>query len=85
VKIYPVDGIAGGVKTPRPKTGPESCTHQAWSLPCPVEFYLPLHYTILLWRVGTRELMLDALLLKKAFNLRVLELRSIVASYLFDF
>jgi hypothetical protein len=28
--------------------------------------------------------MLDALLLKKAFNLRILELRSIVASYLLD-
>jgi hypothetical protein len=28
--------------------------------------------------------MLDALLLKKSFNLRVLELRSIVASNLFD-
>jgi hypothetical protein len=28
--------------------------------------------------------MLDALVLKKAFNLRVLELRSIVASNLFD-
>jgi hypothetical protein len=34
--------------------------------------------------VGRRELMLDALILKKAFNLRVLELRPIVASYLFD-
>jgi hypothetical protein len=34
--------------------------------------------------VGRRELMLDALLLKEAFNLRVLELRPIVASYLFD-
>jgi hypothetical protein len=28
--------------------------------------------------------MLDALLLKKAFNLRVLELRPVVASYLLD-
>jgi hypothetical protein len=34
--------------------------------------------------VGRRELMLDALLLKKAFNLRVIELRPIVASYLLD-
>jgi hypothetical protein len=38
----------------------------------------------LLWCVGRRKLMLDALILKKAFNLRVLELRPIVASYLFD-
>jgi hypothetical protein len=28
--------------------------------------------------------MLDALILKEAFNLRVLELRPVVASYLFD-
>jgi hypothetical protein len=34
--------------------------------------------------VGRRELMLDALLLKKSFNLRVLELHPIIASYLFD-
>jgi hypothetical protein len=34
--------------------------------------------------VRRRELMLDALILKKAFNLRILELRSIIASYLFD-
>jgi hypothetical protein len=33
--------------------------------------------------VGRRELMLDALLLKEAFNLRVLELCAIVACYLF--
>jgi hypothetical protein len=34
--------------------------------------------------VGRRELMLDALILKEAFDLRVLELCPIVASYLFD-
>ena len=45
---------------------------------------LPLHYTILLWGVGRRELMLDALLLKEAFNLRVLELRPVVASNFLD-
>jgi hypothetical protein len=38
----------------------------------------------LLWRVGRKELMLDALILKEGFNLRVLELRTVVASYLFD-
>jgi hypothetical protein len=50
-----------------------------------MEFYSfsPLHH--LLRCVGRRELMLDALLLlKKSFNLRVLELRSIVASNLID-
>jgi hypothetical protein len=34
--------------------------------------------------VGRRELMLDALLLKKSFNLRILELCPIVASNLLD-
>jgi hypothetical protein len=34
--------------------------------------------------VGRRELMLDALILKKAFYLRVLELRPIIASYLLN-
>jgi hypothetical protein len=42
------------------------------------------HYTISLRCVGRRDLMLDALLLKKSFNLRVLELRPIIASNLFD-
>jgi hypothetical protein len=41
---------------------------------------LSLHNTVLLRCVERRELMLNALLLKKSFNLRVLELRSIVAS-----
>jgi hypothetical protein len=44
---------------------------------------LPLYYTILLRCVGGRKLMLDALL-KKSFDLRVLELRPIIASYLFN-
>jgi hypothetical protein len=34
--------------------------------------------------VGRRELMLDALLLKEALNLRILELHPIIVSYLFD-
>jgi hypothetical protein len=44
-----------------------------------------LSTTLFLLRcVGRRELILDALLLKKSFNLRVLELYSIVASNLLD-
>jgi hypothetical protein len=41
---------------------------------------LPLYYTILLWCVGSGELMLDALLFNIFFHLKILELRSIVAS-----
>jgi hypothetical protein len=40
---------------------------------------LPLYYTILLWRVRSRELMLDAFLLKILLYLKILEFRSIVA------
>jgi hypothetical protein len=63
---------------------PVSCIPQAWFSPYPLECILYLHNTILLRCVGRGELMLDALLLKKSFNLRVLKLCSIVASNLLD-
>jgi hypothetical protein len=83
VKVESVDGVASGVNCffPKPiwclvfiKHG--SCHIQKSSI-------LPLHNIVLLRCVGRRELMIDALLLKKSFNLRVLELRSIIASNLF--
>jgi hypothetical protein len=83
VKIETVDGVAGGVNRLCPKSiwclvlikhGPHHIQKSS---------ILPLHNTVLLRCVWRRELMLDALL-KKSFNLRVLELRSIVASNLFD-
>jgi hypothetical protein len=83
VKVETVDGVASSVDCFRPKPvrslvlikhGPR---HVKYS---PI---LPLYYTILLWRVGRRELMLDALILKKAYYLRVLELHPVVASNLF--
>jgi hypothetical protein len=84
VKVEPVDGVASGVNRLRPKLvcclvliKHGSCHIQKSSI-------LPLHYTILLRCVGRRELMLDALLLKKSFNLRILELRSIVASIFYS-
>jgi hypothetical protein len=39
VEVEPVNGVAGGVNRLSPKPVLESCTHQAWSLPCPIEFY----------------------------------------------
>jgi hypothetical protein len=84
VKVEPVNGVAAGVNrlNPKPvrsfvliKHGPRHVQQSS---------ILPLHYTILLRCVGRRELMLDALLLKKAFNLCVLELCPVVASYLLD-
>jgi hypothetical protein len=69
VKVEPVDGVTGDVNRLSPKP--------VWSLvlikhgPRHVQYssILPLHYTILLRYVGRSELMLDALLLKEAFNL----------------
>jgi hypothetical protein len=84
VKVEPVDGIAGGVNCllPKPilclvffKHGPHHI-HKS--------YVLSLHNTISLRCVGSRELMLDALLLKKSFNLGVLGLYPIITSNLLD-
>jgi hypothetical protein len=84
VKIELVDGVAGGVNRLSPKSVRNLVLIKHGPRHVQSSSILPLHYTILLRCVGRRELMLDALLLKKAFNLRVLELRPIVASYLLD-
>jgi hypothetical protein len=81
VKVESVDGVASGVNRLCPK--PIRCLVLIKHGPRQESSILSLHNTILLRCVGRRELMLDALLLKKSFNLRVLELRSIVASNLF--
>jgi hypothetical protein len=49
--------------------------------PCHVDerLVLPLYYTILLWHVGSRELMLDAFLLNILLYMKILEFGSIVA------
>jgi hypothetical protein len=39
VKEESVDGVASSVNRFHPKHDLVSCTHQAWSLPCPKEFY----------------------------------------------
>jgi hypothetical protein len=85
VKVESVDGVASGVNRLRPK--PIRCLVLIKHGPRHIQesSFLSLHNTVLLRCVGRRELMLDALLLKKAFNLRVLELCSIVASNLLDY
>jgi hypothetical protein len=84
VKVESVDGVASDVNRlcPKPiwclvfiKHGPRHVQESS---------ILSLHNTVLLRCVGRRELMLDALLLNKSFNLRVLELCSIVSSNLLD-
>jgi hypothetical protein len=83
VKVEPIDGVVGGVNRLRSK--PIQCLVLLKHGPRHIHksSILSLHNTISLRCVGRRELMLDALLLKKSFNLRVLELRSIAASNLF--
>jgi hypothetical protein len=69
MQIEPVYGVAGRVHSFRPK--PLRCLelskhHSRHVDKRPV---LPLYHTVLLWCVGSGELMLDAFLLKKLFNL----------------
>jgi hypothetical protein len=84
VKVESVDGVASGVNRLRPK--PIRCLVLIKHGPRHIQesSILPLQNTILLRCVGRRGLMLDAILLKKSFNLRVRELRSIVASNLLN-
>jgi hypothetical protein len=85
MKVETVYGMASRIHGFRPKP--------FWRLilskhcPCHVNErpILPLHYTILLWRVGSKECMFDAFLIKIFFYLKVLKLRSIIASYLLHF
>jgi hypothetical protein len=44
---------------------------------------LPLYHTVLLWCVGSEELMLDAFFIKILLHLHILELGPVVAPYLF--
>ena len=82
MKVDPVDGVASRVHGFRPKAlgGLELSKHR------PRHVYkrplLPFYHTILLWCVGSGELMLDSFLLKILLHLKVLELGPIVAPYL---
>jgi hypothetical protein len=83
VKVESVDGVASVVNRLHPK--PIRCLVLIKHGPYHIQksSILPIHNTILMGCIWRRELMLKALLLKKSFNLRILELRSIVASNLF--
>jgi hypothetical protein len=83
MKVDPVYGVAGCVHSFRPKPlgGLEFTKHH------PRHVYkrpiLPLYHTILLWCVGSRELVLDSFLLKVLLHLQILEFGPVVAPYLF--
>jgi hypothetical protein len=83
VKVDPVDGVASCVHGFRPKSleGLELSKHRPHHInERPV---LPLYHTILLWCVGSGELVFDPFLLKELLHLKVLELGPVVAPYLF--
>jgi hypothetical protein len=83
VKVETVVGVAGDVNRLRPKL--IRCLVLIKHGPCHIQesSILPLDNTILLRCIWRIELMLDSLL-KKSFNLRVLELGSIIVSNLLD-
>ena len=82
MKIDPVDGVASRVHGFRPKAlgGLEFSKHRPRHID--ERHVLPLYHTILLRCVGSGELMLDPLLLKELFHLKVLEFGPVVAPYL---
>jgi hypothetical protein len=82
MKVDSVNGVAGRVHSFRPKSlgRLEFSKHRPRHVyKCPV---LPLYHTILLWCVGSGELVLDSFLFKKLLHLQVLKLGPIVAPYL---
>ena len=83
MQIEPVYGVAGCVHRFRPKPLRRLVLSKHCSRHVDECSVLPLYDINLLWCVGSEELMLDAFLLKILFYLKVLELRSIITSYLF--
>jgi hypothetical protein len=85
MKVDPVYGVASCVHSFRPKP----LGRLEFSKHRPRHVYkrlvLLLYHTILLWCVGTGELVLDSFLLKELLHLKVLELGPVVASNLFHF
>jgi hypothetical protein len=82
MKVDPVYGVASRVHgfRPKPLGSLELSKHRSRHVyERPV---LPLYHTILLWCVGSGELVLDSFLLKVLLHLKVLELRPVVAPYL---
>jgi hypothetical protein len=83
MKVDPVYGVESRVHGFRPK--PLGHLELSKHRPCHVyeRPVLPLYHTVLLWCVGSGELMLDSFLLKVLLHLKVLELGPVGASYLF--
>jgi hypothetical protein len=84
MKVDPVYGVASRVHGFRPKPLGRlelSKHHPRHVYERPI---LPLYHTVLLWCVGSGELVLDSFLLKVLLHLKVLEFGPVVAPYLLD-
>ena len=83
MKVEPIYGMSRCIYNFRPKL----LRRLVFSKHCPRYVderpVLSLYYTILLWCVGSGELMLDSFLLKVLLHLKILELGPVVAPYLF--
>jgi hypothetical protein len=79
MKVETVYGMASRIHGFRPKPLKRLVFSQ--HRPCHVDErpVLHLYYTILLWRVGSGELMFDAFLLKILLYLKIFEFRYIIA------
>ena len=85
MKVDPVDGVASRVHgfRPKPLGRLELSKHRPRHVyECLV---LPLYHTVLLWCLGSGELVLDSFLLKVLLHLKVLELEPVVAPYFLHF
>jgi hypothetical protein len=83
MKVDPVYGVASRVHgfRPKPLGRLELSKHRPRHVnERPV---LPLYHTVLLWCVGSGELVLDSFLLKELLHLKILELGPVIAPYLF--
>jgi hypothetical protein len=83
MKVDPVYGVASRVHgfRPKPLGRLELSKHRPRHVnERPV---LPLYHTVLLWCVGSGELVLDSFLLKELLHLKILEPGPVVAPYLF--
>jgi hypothetical protein len=82
MKIEAIYGMADHIHDFRPKS--LICLVFSQHRPCHIDErpFLPLHCTILLWSVGSGELMLNFFLLKIFLHLKILKFRFIVAPYL---
>jgi hypothetical protein len=69
MQIEPVYGVASCVHNFRPKPLGRLELSKHRSRHVDKRHVLPLYHTVLLWCVGSGELVLDAFLLKKFFNL----------------